>query len=73
MHLFNFFIVRSGIHAFPRLLLPPHSRCRHALGWEVERMLKAIGMTSFIAHGIILGTVSLEVVNFLLGLTELSL
>jgi hypothetical protein len=43
------------------------------LGWEVERTLKAIGMTSFIAHSIILGAVSLEVVDFLLGLTESSL
>jgi hypothetical protein len=43
------------------------------LGWEVERMLEAIGVTSFIAHGIILGAVSLEVVDFLLGLMESSL
>jgi hypothetical protein len=73
MHLFDFFIARSGIHAFPRLILPPHSRCRHVLGWEVERMLKAIGVTLFIAHSIILGAVSLEAVDFLLGLTESSL
>jgi hypothetical protein len=73
MHLFDFFIARLGIHAFPRLILPPHSQCRHALGWEVERTLEAIGMTSFIAHSIILGAVLLEVVDFLLGLTESSL
>jgi hypothetical protein len=43
------------------------------LGWEVECTLEAIGATSFIAHGIILGAVSLEAVNFLLGLMESSL
>jgi hypothetical protein len=43
------------------------------LGWEVECTLEAIGMTSFIAHSIILGAVSLEAVDFLLGLMESSL
>jgi hypothetical protein len=43
------------------------------LGWEVEHVLEAIGMTSFIAHSVILGAVSLEAVDFLLGLTESSL
>jgi hypothetical protein len=73
MHLFDFFIAQSDIHAFPRLILPPHLRCRHALGWEVEHMLKAISVTSLMAHSIILGAVSLEVVDFLLGLMESSL
>jgi hypothetical protein len=53
--------------------LPPHTRCRHVLGWEVERTLEVIGMTSFIAHSIILSAVSLEAVDFLIGLTELNL
>jgi hypothetical protein len=73
MHLFDFFIARSGIHVFPRWILPPHLRCRHVLGWEVERVLEAISVTLFIAHSVILGTVSLEAVNFLLGLMESSL
>jgi hypothetical protein len=73
MHLFDFFIVQLGVHAFLQWILPLPLWCRHVLGWEVEHALEAISVTSFIAHRVLLGAVLLEAVNFLLSLTELSL